>query len=87
MGLVQGTKVGPIVKIGTWTLALEISRFEDGRAARAAAYAIASKLCDTFPDYDVRVEYNPRLAVTVEVCEDADFPIAIRALVAFAGER
>ncbi len=81
------TKLGPLTKVGLWTISLEL-RGGSARTDRAAAYRIAADLCDAFTaeGFDVRVvEDFPLVAVTVEVGEAADFPRACDAFVIAAG--
>lgn len=81
------TKLGPISKVGAWTLALEITATESSRAARAAAYRIAADLCEAFEasGFDVRVAEGQHVRIHVEVGEAADLPVALKAMNQAAG--
>ncbi len=86
------TALGPIAKIGTWTLSLEVSRLVSRRLARAAAYRVAIDVIDAFQreGFDVRVvegtgEDPNAIAVTVEVVEPKDFRPALEVLARAAG--
>ncbi len=69
-------RIGEVVKVGRWTVAIEIDRSECPSEKRWRSYAwrMAADLSDALP-FDVRI-VEPRrdtIAITIEVTEDSDF--------------